>query len=53
MKERMTHISGNIVDVLNERIYPGTLVISHGRIADIREENRKYPHSHLSKIGIQ
>jgi len=44
MKERMTHISGNIVDVLNERIYPGTLVISHGRIADIREENRKYPH---------
>ncbi len=40
----MTHLSGNIVDVLNERIYPGTLVISHGRIAEIREENREYAH---------
>ena len=35
----MKRISGNIVDVLNSRIYAGTLVISEGRIADIiREE---------------
>ncbi|MBN2297253.1 MAG: adenine deaminase [Deltaproteobacteria bacterium] len=38
----MTNISGNIVDVLHDRIYPGTLVISDGRIVDIIEENREY-----------
>ncbi|MDZ4817654.1 MAG: adenine deaminase [Planctomycetota bacterium] len=32
-------ISGNIVDVLSERIYYGTLVIQNGRIADIRGIN--------------
>ncbi|MDD5723437.1 MAG: adenine deaminase [Syntrophales bacterium] len=35
----MKRISGNIVDVMHSEIYPGTLVISEGRIADIiREE---------------
>ncbi|MBW2557662.1 MAG: adenine deaminase [Deltaproteobacteria bacterium] len=35
----MKRISGNIVDVVHSEIYPGTLVISEGRIADIiREE---------------
>jgi len=35
----MKKISGNIVDVVHSEIYPGTLVISEGRIVDIvREE---------------
>ena len=38
-RRRMKKISGNIVDVVHSEIYPGTLVISEGRIADIiREE---------------
>jgi adenine deaminase len=32
------HVSGNIVDVVNSRIYPGTVQIVNGRITDIREE---------------
>ncbi|OPY72730.1 MAG: Adenine deaminase [Syntrophorhabdus sp. PtaU1.Bin050] len=36
-------ISGNIVDVLHERIYPGTLDVHDGRILDISED--KVSHS--------
>lgn len=37
-------ISGNIVDVLNSEIYPGTIVISGGKIAGIVREDRRYRH---------
>jgi adenine deaminase len=39
----MNRISGHIVDVLNAEIFPGTLVISEGKIKDIVRENRNYP----------
>ena len=39
---RMETVSGNIVDVLNSDIYPGTIRISDGRIADIIRDNGKY-----------
>lgn len=32
-------ISGNIIDVLNQRIFPGTLEIEHGKIKSVREES--------------
>jgi len=35
-------ISGNVVDVLNSKIYSGTLKISNGRIINIKKENKKY-----------
>lgn len=35
-------LSGNIVDVLNSEVYPGTLKISHGRILDISQEKKNY-----------
>lgn len=35
-------ISGNIIDVLRSEIFPGTLTIFDGRIADIRYEDKKY-----------
>lgn len=35
-------VSGNIVDVLNSVIYPATLKIANGRIADIIREDRRY-----------
>jgi adenine deaminase len=35
-------ISGNIVDVLNSRIYPGTLQVREGRIVDITPEDTRY-----------
>ena len=35
-------ISGNVVDVLNSRIYPAILEISDGRIVDIKETGEKY-----------
>ncbi|KKS96092.1 MAG: adenine deaminase, adenine deaminase [Candidatus Gottesmanbacteria bacterium GW2011_GWA2_43_14] len=38
----MEKISGNIVDLIGFRIYPGTLVISGGRIKDIIPGKRKY-----------
>ncbi|HPQ45073.1 MAG TPA: adenine deaminase [Syntrophales bacterium] len=34
----MKRISGNIVDVVHAQIYPGTLLISEGRIVDIIQE---------------
>ncbi len=41
-KWAMTHeltISGNIVDVCNQRIFPGSLVVRDGRIAAVHEEH--------------
>ena len=38
----MKKVSGNIVDVVNDIIYPGTLMIQKGKIVDITKENRKY-----------
>jgi len=39
----MSGISGNIVDVPNARIFPGTLIIAGGRIMDIVREDNNYP----------
>lgn len=39
---RMQTISGNIVDVLQEKIYPGTLEIRDGRIISLRRDSRQY-----------
>jgi adenine deaminase len=36
------HISGNIVDLVSKRIYPGTLEIESGRIAKITRDTAKY-----------
>jgi adenine deaminase len=36
------HISGNIVDVVRERVYPGTLLIDGGKITRIREDSGPY-----------
>jgi adenine deaminase len=38
----MKKISANIVDVLNERIFPGTITISNGKIASIVENDNTY-----------
>lgn len=38
----MNEISGNIIDVLNERIYSGRLIIKEGRITEIIEDNQVY-----------
>ena len=35
-------ISGNIVDVLNSKIYSGTFVIENGRIVEVIRDNKKY-----------
>ena len=35
-------ISGNIVDIVNSKIYPGTLKISRGKIINIEKENKRY-----------
>ena len=42
MKKNAKTVSGNIVDVLNSQIYPGTLEIYDGRITDIIREDSKY-----------
>jgi len=36
-------ISGNIVDLLHGRVYPGTIRVGQGRITEIDEDRRKYP----------
>jgi adenine deaminase len=38
----ITKISGNIVDVLTGEIYPGTLIISEGKIQEITRETKDY-----------
>lgn len=40
MQKNVTNVSGNIVDVANAEIYPGTIKISNGRIIEIIR-NRK------------
>jgi adenine deaminase len=43
--ESIGRVSGNIVDIVNRRIYPGTLEVSGGRISRItegRERRREY-----------
>jgi adenine deaminase len=35
-------VSGNIVDVINNEVYPGTLTISDGRISEISREHTDY-----------
>ncbi|MFB0520014.1 MAG: adenine deaminase [Desulfatiglandales bacterium] len=42
MKGNGKVVSGNIVDVLNSEIYPGTLKISKGRILGILREDSEY-----------
>jgi len=42
MEKKMISVLGNIVDVLNSAIYPGTLIISDGRIVDIVREHNDY-----------
>ncbi|HPS94749.1 MAG TPA: adenine deaminase, partial [Deltaproteobacteria bacterium] len=37
MQEETGTISGNIVDIVEGRIFPGTLLISGGRIVDITQ----------------
>ncbi len=43
MEDKRIQISGNIVDVIEERIYPGTLTISGGTIVKITREDTVYP----------
>jgi len=38
MKKTLFELSGNIVDVVGQRIFKGTLVIQDGKIAEVREE---------------
>lgn len=38
----MERISGNIVDVVNRRIRPGTLVLAGGRILDVQYDDANY-----------
>lgn len=38
----MFTLSGNIVDVLNQEIFPGTLTVQKGHITNIARENRSY-----------
>lgn len=42
MKRNSQVISGNIVDILNAEIFPGTLKVSNGVITDIARDNDKY-----------
>jgi len=42
MEKNARAVSGNIVDVMNSGIYPGTIRISGGRIADIIREDSEY-----------
>ncbi len=40
----MKTFSGNIVDVVNKEIFPGTIYVKGGMIHDIRRDNRTYAH---------
>ena len=42
MDVKKMSISGNITDVLNFRIFPGTLTISNGKITKIQKSNKRY-----------
>ena len=38
----MKKIEGNIIDIYNNRIFPGTICIDHGIITDILENSNSY-----------
>ena len=38
----MKTFSGNIVDVVNGKIFPGTIDVKNGKIHDIQRDNRSY-----------
>jgi len=40
--EKIKEISGNIVDVVNSKIYGGTLYIENGKITEIKQSSAKY-----------
>ena len=40
----MKIFSGNIVDVVNGEVFPGTLEVGNGKIHDIHRDNRTYEH---------
>ena len=40
--EPMKKIEGNIIDIYNNRIFPGTICIDHGIITDILENSNSY-----------
>jgi adenine deaminase len=42
MRETISQISGKIVDVVKRKVYPGTIVITDGRISRIIEEYTNY-----------
>jgi adenine deaminase len=43
MNEKRFSVQGKIVDVVNERIFPGTLEIVNGKIVSVREEDHDEP----------
>jgi len=43
MIEPINQISGNIVDVVERKVFPGTIEMSHGRISRIIAEKEIYP----------
>ena len=42
MSSSLFSISGNIVDVVNRRIYPGTVTVENSKILQIEENNNSY-----------
>jgi adenine deaminase len=42
MMDTINGISGNIVDIIDGRVYPGTLEVSHGRISGITQERKRH-----------
>jgi adenine deaminase len=40
----MKTFSGNIVDVVNGEVFPGTIEVKNGKIHDIRRDNQTYEH---------
>jgi len=42
ISEEEMKISGNIVDVVDSRIFPGTIEVSDGKITSINEDDRRY-----------
>jgi adenine deaminase len=43
MDQAMKQISGNIVDIVQGEIFPGTIVIGEGKVAQIVRETKEYP----------
>ncbi len=47
MDNRTFKISGQIVDVVNSRIFSGTVEVENGKILNIIEESHSHHHSHI------